>query len=332
MPWLRSSNVPSGNLEEDDTVKRFEEVLDAIREYPVKHVAVACADDATVLRAAADAQEGKIATCTLVGDRSRILETAAEEGLDIDASTVIDEPDDIVAARRAVSLVSAGQADIVMKGMIHTDDFLRAVLDRDVGLRSGTLMSHVFVLESDDRDRFILATDGAMNIAPTFEQKAEIIMNAIHLAAILGIEEPRVACLAAVEVVNPAMPATLEAACLAKMSERLQYSPRAIVDGPLALDNAIYELAAKHKRIGGPVAGRADILVVPDVESGNMLAKAFVYFGGGRVAGVVVGARAPVVLTSRADSAESKLMSIALAVLIADVERHVKLKVGKVHY
>ena len=313
-------------------MKRFEEVLERIREYPVKHVAVACADDVTVLRAAGDARAQQIATCTLVGDRARILAMAAEEDLDISELAIVDEPDDIAAARRAVSLVSGGEADIVMKGMIHTDDFLRAVLDKEVGLRAGTLMSHVFVLESGDYDRFILATDGAMNIAPTFEQKAQIIMNAIHLAAILGIEEPRVACLAAVEVVNPAMPATLEAACLARMSQRRQYSPPAIVDGPLALDIAISALAAKHKRIGGPVAGRADILVVPDVESGNMLAKAFVYFGKGRVAGVLIGARAPVVLTSRADTAESKLMSIAVAVLISNVERHVKLKVGKVHY
>lgn len=313
-------------------MKRFEEVLEAIREYPVKRVAVACPDDVTVLQAAVDARKQQIATCTLVGDRARILDIAREEGLEIEESAVMDEPDDVAAARRAVSLVSGGQADIVMKGMIHTDDFLRAVLDKETGLRAGTLMSHVFVLEAEESDRFLLVTDGAMNISPTFEQKAGIIMNAIHLAAILGIHEPRVACLAAVEVVNPAMPATLEAACLAAMAKRRQYSPSAIVDGPLALDNAISELAAKRKRIGGPVAGRADILVVPDIESGNMLAKAFTFMHNGRAAGVVVGARAPVVLTSRADSAESKLMSIALAILIANVERHVKLKVGKVHY
>ncbi len=313
-------------------MKRFEEVLEVIREYPVKHVAVACPDDVTVLRAVVDARRQQIATYTLVGDRSRILDVAREEGLEVEESAVVDEPDDVAAAHSAVSLVSSGQADIVMKGMIHTDDFLRAVLDKETGLRAGTLMSHVFVLEDEDHDRFLLVTDGAMNISPTFEQKAGIIMNAIHLAAILGIHEPRVACLAAVEVVNPAMPATLEAACLAKMSERRQYSPPAIVDGPLALDNAISELAAKRKRIGGPVAGQADVLVVPDIESGNMLAKAFTFIHNGRAAGVVVGARAPVVLTSRADSADSKLMSIALAVLIANVERHVKLKVGKVHY
>jgi len=313
-------------------MKRFAEVLQRINEYPVKHVAVACADEVSVLQSVVEARRQAIATYTLVGDKARILEIAEAEGLEVDGDNIIDEPDDVTAARKAVELVSSGQAEILMKGLIHTDDFLRAVLDKEVGLRAGTVMSHVFVLQVEELDRFLLVTDGAMNISPDLEQKAEIIMNAIHLADILGIEQPRVACLAAVEVVNPAMPATVEAASLAKMSERRQYSPSAIVDGPLALDNAISALAAKTKRISGPVAGKADILLVPDIESGNMLAKAFVFMQNGVAAGVLLGASAPVVLTSRADPTQNKLMSIALAVLISDIERHVKLKIGKVHY
>jgi phosphate butyryltransferase len=171
-----------------------------------------------------------------------------------------------------------------------------------------------------------------MNISPGIEKKAEIVLNAVHLAHALGFKEPRVAALAAVEVLNPAMVATMEATCLNKMNDRGQFSPACIIDGPFALDNAVSEIAARHKRITGKVAGKADILLVPDIEAGNILAKSMVYFAGAKLAGVVIGAKCPVVLTSRADTADSKYLSIALGVYLTNVERHLKLKIGKVHY
>ncbi|MFC1717142.1 phosphate acyltransferase, partial [Candidatus Poribacteria bacterium] len=180
-------------------------------------------------------------------------------------------------------------------------------------------------------NKLLFVTDGAMNIQPNLEEKAQIILNAVQLANIFGISHPKVAVLTAIEMVNPRMPNTLDAAALGKMGDRSQFSA-GIVDGPLALDDAISEFAAQHKHIDGPVAGVADILLVPNVEAGNMLAKAFVYFGQGRIAGVVMGAAAPVILTSRADKAEAKLLSIATGVFIADVQSKLRIKIGKVHY
>ena len=314
-------------------MKRFEEVLEAVRDYPLRTVAVAAAHDASVIRAVKEATDAGIAEAVLVGRRDEILRLAGKEGLALEERAVVDEPDEVRAAKRAVAMVRDGQADIPMKGHLHTDDFLRAVLDRETGLRlPGVVMSHVFVVEVPAMDRFLFVTDGAMNIAPDLERKADILLNAVHLANAFGVPEPRVACLAAVELLNPAMPATVEATCLAKMGDRGQFSPRCVVDGPFALDNAISERAAEHKGIGGPVAGKADILLVPDIEAGNVLAKALVYFAGCRLAGTVVGARAPVVLTSRADTAESKMLSIAAAVYLCNVERRLRLKIGKVHY
>jgi len=231
-----------------------------------------------------------------------------------------------------VRLVSSEKADILMKGYVHTDDFLRGILNKEWGLRTGSIMSHVYVAEIREQDKLVFITDAAMNIAPTLEQKAAILLNVVHLADIFGIEDPKVAVMAAVELVNPAMPATVEAASLAKMADRRQYVPACTVDGPFALDNAVSARAARHKKIGGPVAGQADILLVPNIEAGNMLAKSLVYFGGHRLVGLLIGAKAPVVLTSRADTAESKLLSIAAAVLNVNVKRALKLKVGKVHY
>jgi len=295
-------------------------------------VAVAVAQDHTVLQAARDALDRNLAKLMLVGDEKKILKAADDHSISLDGLRIVHEPDTLQAARRAVEVTSKGDADIVMKGHLHTDDFLRAVLDRDIGLRAGVVMSHVFMLEVREQDKFLFVTDGAMNIAPDLEQKGEILLNAVHLANIFGVTEPRVAVLAAIELLNPAMPATIDATCLHTMSERAQFVPHCIVDGPFALDNAISELAARHKKIGGPVAGRADILLVPDIEAGNMLVKALVYVAHLRVAGVVVGGTAPIVLTSRADSAEAKMLSIAAAVFMHDVRRALRLKIGKVHF
>ena len=313
-------------------MKNFEQLLNLIKDKPVRTVAVAAADDESVIEAVRLAQQNGIAQAILVGRKEGILEKAAKLKLALGEQDVIDEPDDIKAAVRAVKLVSDGEADILMKGYIHTDDFLRAVLDRENGLRTGVVMSHVFIIEVPEFDRFLFITDGAMNIAPDLQQKAEIILNAVHLANLFGVMRPKVAVLAAVELVNPNMPVTLDAAVLAKMSQRDQFRPEVIIDGPFALDNAISEIAAKHKKITGPVAGVADVLMVPDIEAGNMLAKSLVYFGHYRLAGVLVGAGAPVVLTSRADSAEAKMLSMASAVMMVTAQRLLRLKIGKLHY
>ena len=313
-------------------MKNFEQLLNLIKDKPVRTVAVAAADDESVIEAVRMAQQNDIAKAILVGRKEGILAKAAKFNLTLSEQDVIDEADDIKAAAEAVKLVSAGKADILMKGYIHTDDFLRAVLNRETGLRTGVVMSHVFIIEVPEFDRLLFITDGAMNIAPDLQQKAEIILNAVHLANLFGVMRPKVAVLAAVELVNPNMPVTLDAAVLAKMSEREQFRPEVIIDGPFALDNAISEIAAKHKKIDGPVAGAADILMVPDIEAGNMLAKSLVYFGHYRLAGILMGASAPVVLTSRADSAESKMLSMAAAVMKVTAQRLLRLKIGKLHY
>jgi phosphate butyryltransferase len=310
----------------------FDALLAAVRELPLRRVAVACAEDAAVLSAVAEARRQRIAEYVLVGDRPAILAAAAAAGAELDPACVVHQPDQLKAAAQAVALARDGSADMVMKGYLHTDDFLRAVLDRENGLRTSAIMSHVFIMEAKALNRLIFVSDSAMNIAPDLAAKADIILNAVHLAGMFGVSRPKVAVLAAVELVNPAMPATVEAATLAKMAERGQFSAPCRIDGPLALDNAVSAVAARHKKLGGEVAGAADILIVPDIEAGNILVKSLVYLAGGDVAGVVVGALRPVVLTSRADNARSKLLSIATAVLMTTCERDVHLKIGKAHY
>ncbi len=308
----------------------FKEVCDATKDYPVKVLAVVEAADVTVLSALKMSHDANLAKAILFGRKSEIEKVAEQCSFSLGGVSIRETRDEIDSAREAALCVQRGKADILMKGHIHTDDFLRGVLDKEAGLRSGQFMSHVFILQREGK--LLLVSDGAMNIAPIFEDKAKIILNTLHLAEILKIEQPRVAVLAAVELVNPRMPATLDAACLHKMNDRKQFSPDCFLEGPFALDNAVDEKAARHKGITGNVPGKADILIVPNIESGNMLVKSFVYFAGGKVAGVLVGASVPVVLTSRADSDESKFNSIAVAVLMSGVQRHLKLKVGRVNY
>ena len=315
-------------------MRNFDEMMELVEPQPLRKVAVAVGQDAAVIQAAAEAIERNVAETVLVGDEEQVREIAESVGVDLAASriAVVDEPDTIKAVAGAAAMVSSGQADILMKGYVHTDDFLRGVLDKEHGLRTGSIMSHVYIAEVGDLDKLVFITDAAMNIAPDLDQKASILLNAVFLARHFGVADPKVAVLGAVELVNPAMPATVDAAVLAKMADRHQYLPGCIVDGPFALDNAVSVAAAKHKRITGPVAGQADILLVPDIEAGNILAKSLVYMGGRRVIGLLVGAAAPVVLTSRADSAECKLLSMAGAVLMVNMERKLKLKIGKVRY
>ena len=313
-------------------MKNFDQLLDLIKDKPISRVAIAAADDHSVIEAAHLAHQANIAHSILIGRKDGILDKASKMGFPLDPKDVIDEPSNARAAARAVSLTASGETDIVMKGHIHSDDYLRAVLQREKGLRTGVVMSHVFIVEVPEFDRFLFITDGGMNIAPDLQHKAEIIINAVHLTNLFGVMNPKVAVLAAVELVNPDMPATLDAAILSKMSNRGQFQPAVTINGPFALDNAISAIAAKHKGLSGPVAGLADILMVPNIEAGNILVKSLVYFGHYRLAGVLVGAAAPVVLTSRADSPESKMLSIAAAVMMVTAQRMLRLKIGKLHY
>lgn len=294
----------------------FDEVIDVARERGPRTVAVAVAQDPEVLAAVSDAEKQGIANVILVGDRSLILKEADQSDIDISNCRIIDERDKTIAAAKAVELVSSREADMVMKGLVDTSIILKAVLNESIGLRTGNVLSHVALFEVPGYDRLFIVTDAAMNIAPNVEQKVQIIGNAITVANALGLDEPKVAVVCAVEKVNSKMPATVDAQELVQMNSdgRIQ---GCVIGGPFALDNSISEEAAKHKGIDHAVAGRADILLMPDIEAGNVLYKSMVYFAKAKNAGIVVGAKAPIVLTSRADSHQAKFNSIALGVLMA---------------
>jgi phosphate butyryltransferase len=296
-------------------ITSFSQLMAKAKETGPKAIVVTAPHEPEILLAARDAETEGIAEVTLVGDLDLISALAAEHNVDISRMHLVNEPDPIKGARRVMEMLRTGQVDLAMKGKIETGDFLRAALDREAGLRVGRLFSHVAILEIPEFDRLLFVTDSGVVVAPTLEQKTEIVQNAITVAQRLGIAEPKVAILAATEMVNPKIPTTVEAATLAKMADRRQIQG-GIVDGPLALDNAISPESAAIKGIQSPVAGCADILVAPDVEAGNMLVKAITYFAKGRMAGVVVGAKSPLVVASRSDPHETKLISMALGVLL----------------
>lgn len=279
--------------------------------HPVSAVAVAGAAEA--------AREGLIEP-VWVGPQARILAAAKEAGVELSAANIVATEHSHAAADAAVELARAGKVEALMKGAGHTDELLHAVFDPRAGLRTGRRASHVFVIDAPAAARLLLITDAAVNIAPDLNTKRDIAQNAIDLAHALGIATPRMAILAAVETVNADMPATLDAAALCKMAQRQQITG-GILDGPLAFDNAISAAAAHTKGIDSPVAGRADILLTPDLESGNMLAKQLEYLGGAVIAGIVVGTRVPVILTSRADDAQARQASCALAVLLRHAQQ-----------
>jgi phosphate butyryltransferase len=279
-------------------------------------ISVAVAQDEVVLEAVDSAKKAGIIEATLVGDQQEIEKIAKKLGIDLSKYEIIDEKSEIDATRKAVEIVNSFHCDLLMKGKVHTSDLLHAVLDKNFNLRTGKTMNHVGIFEVPSYDRLLIITDAAMVIAPTLDQKIDSIYNATKVAHVMGIDNPKVAVLGAVETVTPAMSATLDAALLAKMSDRKQIAG-AIVDGPFALDNAVSEEAAHHKGITGPVAGHADILLVPDIEAGNILYKGLIFIAKGKLAGTIVGARVPIVLTSRADDAETRLYSIALSALLA---------------
>ena len=284
--------------------------LDAVR------VAVVHPCDAPSLSAALDAREAGLIVPVLVGPRARIEAVAAEQGLDLADVAIEDVPYSHAAAERGVQLAAAGEVEALMKGSLHTDELMAAVVASSAGLRTKRRVSHCFVLQTPHYPRPFIVTDAAINLAPDLAQKADIVRNAIDLAHTIGVAEPKVAILAAVETVTPSMPATLDAAALCKMADRGQITG-GVLDGPLAFDNAVSIAAARTKGIVSDVAGQADVLVVPDLESGNMLAKQLMYMGEATSAGIVMGAKVPVILTSRADSREARIASCAIALLLA---------------
>ena len=299
-------------------ITNFNEVLSLAQSQSTKKVAVAVAQDKPVLEAIKDAKEIGLAEAILVGDKDKISEVAKEIGMDLSGFEIIHEVNPAKAALKAVELVSTGKADMVMKGLVDTASFLRAVLNKEIGLRTGKLMSHVAVFEVPGIERLLFLTDAAFNMYPELKEKIDIVNNAVTVAKAVGIETPKVAPVCAVEVVNPAMQATIDASILTTMNARGQIKG-CIVDGPLALDNALSEEAAHHKGISGPVAGKADILLMPNIESGNIMYKTLSYTTNSKSGALLVGTSAPVVLTSRNDSHETKMNAIALAALVAEL-------------
>ena len=296
--------------------KSFKALLDLAKERGPKVVAVAVAQDKEVLSAVKKANDLGIATPILVGDKDKIQSIGKEIGFDLTDIQIIHEEDGAMACRIATELVSSGKAQVLMKGLIDTGVIMKQVLDADIGLRTGNVISHVAVFDVPTYHKIFFVTDAAMNIAPDLQQKKEIIENAVVLAKALDIETPKVAVLAAMEKVSPKMEATIHAKELADMNKRGEIEG-CIVDGPLALDNAISKESSALKGIVSEVAGDADILIAPFIEAGNVLYKALSFLANAKSAGLIVGTKAPIVLTSRADNEESKLNSIALAVLMA---------------
>jgi phosphate acetyltransferase len=300
--------------------EKYQRLIDACRALPPTPTAVAHPCDASSLEGACEAAKLGLIAPILVGPAERIRRVAEGCGADISGLEIVDVPHSDAAAAMAVQLVREGRAEALMKGSLHTDELMAAVVKRDTGLRTARRVSHCFVMDVPMYEQPLIITDAAVNIAPTLEEKADILQNAIDLAHALGLDDVRVAILSAMETVNPKVPSTVEAAALCKMVDRHQVTG-ALVDGPLALDNAINLEAARIKKIDSPVAGRANVLMVPDLEAGNMLAKSLSFLAGADAAGIVLGARVPIVLTSRADSLLTRRASCAVAVLVARARR-----------
>jgi len=302
--------------------EKYERLLALCKNLPPARTAVAHPCDETSLRGAVEAADMGILMPILVGPRARIEAVAKQHGLDIRRFEIVDAPHGQASAEAAVRLAGEGKVEILMKGSLHTDELMGAVVHKEAGLRTARRISHCFVMDVPAIDRPLIITDAAINIFPTLEDKADIILNAIDLANALGLGKPRIAILSAMETVNTKVPSTVEAAALCKMADRGQIAG-GILDGPLALDNAISPEAARIKNIESPVAGRADILVAPDLEAGNMLAKSLTFMAEADAAGIALGARVPIILTSRADSVMTRLASCAVAALVASARREV---------
>ena len=300
--------------------EKYERLIARCKALTPVPTAVAHPCDESSLKGAVEAAELGILQPILVGPRARIEAVAAQFQLDISGYEIVDAPHSHAAADLAVQLAREGKAEMLMKGSLHTDELMGAVVRTGTGLRTERRISHAFIMDVPSLDRAIFVTDAAINIFPTLEDKIHIIQNAIDLARALGLEQPKVAILSAMETVNPKVQSTVEAAALCKMADRKQITGGTL-DGPLALDNAINLAAARIKKIDSPVAGLADILVAPDLEAGNMLAKSLSFMADADAAGIVLGARVPIILTSRADSVMTRLASCAVAALVAQARR-----------
>jgi phosphate acetyltransferase len=305
--------------------EKYQRLVDDCKSLPPTPTAVVHPCDPSSLQGAVDAARMGLIAPLLVGPRARIEEVARQTGIDISTLPIVDAPFSHASAEKAVDLVREGKAEALMKGSLHTDELMGAVVRRESGLRTARRVSHCFVMDVPSYPEPLIVTDAAVNIAPTLEEKVDIIQNAIDLAHALHFPEVRVALLSAIETVNPKVPSTIEAGALCKMADRGQITG-AILDGPLALDNAISLESVKIKKIKSPVAGRANVLVVPDLEAGNMLAKSLSFLAGADAAGIVLGARVPIILTSRADSVLTRLASCAVAVMVAKARREGQMK------
>ena len=293
----------------------FHQFIERCKDLPAITTAVVWPLSDVALKGATEAAAAGLIEPTLIGPEAEIKALAQKLGVDIGRFPIVNAETEAQAAAAAVIICRSGAAQALMKGSLQTDELLKPALQRDTGLRTARCISHVFILDTPAYERTLMITDAAINITPDLATKIDIVQNAIDLAQALGIAEPKVALLSAIETVNPKIPSTMEAAALCKMADRGQITG-GILDGPLAFDTAVSANAAKIKHLDSPVTGQADILVVPDLESGNMLAKQLEYLGGAQLAGIVLGARVPVILTSRADSAETRLTSCAVAVLL----------------
>ena len=300
--------------------EKYERLIAATKGMPALPTAVAHPCDETSLRGALEAADAGMIVPILVGPQEKIRNLAKSLGVDIKGVEIVDVPHSQAAAEKAVELVRTAKAELLMKGSLHSDELLGAVTKRDTGLRTGRRISHVFVMDVPTHPETLFITDAAVNIAPDLIAKRDIIQNAIDLYAGLGLGTPKVAILSAVETVTPDIPSTIEAAALCKMADRGQITGGEL-DGPLAFDNAISPEAARIKGIKSPVAGQAQILVVPDLEAGNMLAKNLTFLSHADAAGIVLGARVPIILTSRADNVRTRLASSAVAMLFAHSQR-----------
>jgi phosphate acetyltransferase len=300
--------------------QNYQRLLARAKALPPLPTAVVHPCDLTSLTGAVDAAKLGIIAPVLVGPAERIRAAAKEGDLDISRFEIVDAPHSHGSAAAAVRLVREGRVECLMKGSLHTDELMAAVVARETGLRTARRISHCFVMDVPMHDTPLIVSDAAVNISPTLEDKVHIVQNAIDLVHALGVMEARVAILSAMETVNPKVPSTIEAAALCKMADRHQITG-GILDGPLALDNAINLEASRIKKIDSPVAGRANVLIVPDLEAGNMLAKSLSFLAGADAAGIVLGAKVPIILTSRADSVMTRLASCAVASLVALARR-----------
>jgi phosphate acetyltransferase len=307
--------------------EKYQRLIDYCKELPPMPTAVVYPCDASSLGGAIEAAKLGLIAPILVGPRASIEAVAKENKISISDFPIVDAPYSEAAAVAAAQLVREGKAEAIMKGSLHTDELMGAVVKRESGLRTGRRVSHCFIMDVPGHENALIITDAAVNIAPTLDEKVDILQNAIDLGHAMQLKEVRVAVLSAMETVNAKVPSTVEAAALCKMVDRHQITG-AVVDGPLALDNAIDPEAARIKKIESPVAGQANVLMVPDLEAGNMLAKSLSFLAGADAAGIVLGARVPIILTSRADSVQTRMASCAVAALVAKARRESNKAIG----